>query len=83
MGGDQAITPDEQDLVLGLVVAPGQGPTRVLDEVLTRFGECDGAALPLRLLRHAKERQDADDVERALIVKAAADASGEEFLDQA
>ncbi|MFD9969413.1 HEAT repeat domain-containing protein [Streptomyces sp. NPDC059011] len=75
------MTPEEQDLVLGLVVAPGQGPTRTLDEVLTHFGESDGATLAIRLLRDAMERQDADDVEIALIVKGAADASGEEFLE--
>ena len=82
MGGDQALTPDEQDLVLGLVVSPGQGPTRTIDEVLAHFGESGGATLALRLLRDAMERRDADDVEMALIVKGAAGASGEEFLHE-
>ncbi|MFJ3901121.1 HEAT repeat domain-containing protein [Streptomyces sp. NPDC090025] len=75
------MTPDEQDLILGLVVAPGQPPTRTLDEVLAHFGESDGEILALRLLRDAMERQDADDVEMALIVKGAAEASGESFLE--
>ena len=75
------MTPDEQDLVLGLVVSPGQGPTRTIDEVLAHFGESGGATLALRLLRDAMERRDADDVEMALIVRGAADASVEEFLE--
>ncbi|MER6344309.1 HEAT repeat domain-containing protein [Streptomyces sp. NPDC001595] len=75
------MTPEEQDLVMGLVIAPGEGATNTLDEVLAHFGESDGGALALRLLRDAMERRDADDVEMALIVHAAADASGEEFLE--
>ncbi|MER7515665.1 HEAT repeat domain-containing protein [Streptomyces sp. NPDC126499] len=75
------MTPEEQDLVTGLVIAPGEGATRTLDEVLAHFGEPDGSALALRLLRDAMERRDADDVEMALILHAAADASGEEFLE--
>ncbi|MFE1292190.1 hypothetical protein [Streptomyces sp. NPDC058751] len=62
----------------GLVLVPGTGRTRTLDEVLAHFGESDGGAPALRLLRDARERRD---VEMALIVKAAADASGEEFLE--
>ncbi|MFF8382106.1 HEAT repeat domain-containing protein [Streptomyces kanasensis] len=58
---------------MGLVVAPCSPPTRTLDEVLAHFGESDGGALALRLLR------DADDVEMALLVHGAADASVEEF----
>ncbi|MFV5998558.1 HEAT repeat domain-containing protein [Streptomyces sp. NPDC056231] len=75
------MTPEEQDLVMGLAVGLGEGPTRTLDEVLAHFGESDGGALALRLLRDAMERQDADDVEMALIVPGAADASVEEFLE--
>ncbi|MFD7498065.1 hypothetical protein ACFV8T_38015 [Streptomyces sp. NPDC059832] len=75
------MTPEEQDLVMGLVFVPGKGRTRTLDEVLAHFGESDGGALALRLLRDAMERRDADDVAMALIVKAAAGASGEEFLE--
>jgi HEAT repeat protein len=75
------MTPEEQDLVMGLVLVPGRGRARTLDEVLAHFGESDGGALAFRLLRNAMERRDADDVEMALIVKAAADASGEEFLE--
>ena len=74
------MTPDEQDLVMGLAVGVGKGPTRTLDEVLTHFGESDGAALALRLLRDAMERQDAVDVEMAFIVHDAG-ASDEEFLE--
>ncbi|WP_171053101.1 HEAT repeat domain-containing protein [Streptomyces marianii] len=75
------MTPEEQELVMGLAVGLGDGPTRTLDEVLAHFGESDGGALALRLLRDAMERQDADDVEMALIVHGAADASVEEFLE--
>ncbi|MFF3788387.1 HEAT repeat domain-containing protein [Streptomyces sp. NPDC001933] len=75
------MTPEEQDLVRGLVFVPGKGRTRTIDEVLAHFGESDGGALALRLLRDARERRDADDVAMALIVKAAAGASGEEFLE--
>ncbi|MFE9743105.1 HEAT repeat domain-containing protein [Streptomyces sp. NPDC006477] len=66
---------------MGLTVAPCSPPTRTIDEVLAHFGESDGGALALRLLGDAMERQDADDVEMALIVKAAASASVEEFLE--
>ncbi|MCX5434036.1 HEAT repeat domain-containing protein [Streptomyces sp. NBC_00062] len=75
------MTPEEQDLVMGLAVGLGEGPTRTLDEVLAHFGESDGGALALRLLRDAMERRDADDVEMALIVMAAAGAPAEEFLE--
>ncbi|MEU2232150.1 HEAT repeat domain-containing protein [Streptomyces vietnamensis] len=75
------MTPEEQDLVMGLVFVPGEGRRRTLDEVLARFGGSDGGTLALRLLRDAMERRDADDVAMALIVKAAAGASGEEFLE--
>ncbi|MFF5933185.1 HEAT repeat domain-containing protein [Streptomyces sp. NPDC012508] len=75
------MTPEERDLIMGLGVAPCSPPTRTLDEVLAHFGESDGGALALRLLRDAMERQDADDVAMALIVHATANASGEEFLE--
>ncbi|MGW4778464.1 HEAT repeat domain-containing protein [Streptomyces filamentosus] len=75
------MTPEEQELIMGLAVGLGDGPTRTLDEVLAHFGESDGEALALRLLRDAMERQDADDVEMALILHAAAGASVEEFLE--
>ncbi|MGX1548537.1 HEAT repeat domain-containing protein [Streptomyces adustus] len=75
------MTPEEQDLVMGLAVAPSSPPTRTIDEVLAHFGESDGGVLALRLLRDAMERRDADDVEMALIVHGAADASVEEFLE--
>ncbi|WP_069170246.1 HEAT repeat domain-containing protein [Streptomyces griseus] len=75
------MTPEEQELVMGLAAGLGDGPTRTLDEVLVHFGESDGEALTLRLLRDAMERQDADDVEMTLILHAAAGASVEEFLE--
>ncbi|MEU3605684.1 HEAT repeat domain-containing protein [Streptomyces sp. NPDC035033] len=75
------MTPEEQDLVMGLVFVPGEGRRHTLDEVLAHFGEPDGEALALRVLRDAMERRDADDVEMALILHAAADASAEEFLE--
>ncbi|NNN34395.1 HEAT repeat domain-containing protein [Streptomyces sp. S3(2020)] len=49
--------------------------------MLAHFGESDGGVMAFRLLRDAMERRDADDVEMALIVHAAADASVEEFLE--
>ncbi|MFE1951945.1 HEAT repeat domain-containing protein [Streptomyces sp. NPDC059524] len=75
------MSPEEQDLVMGLVFAPGSPPTRTIDEVLAHFGETDGGALALRLLRDAMERRDADDVEMALIIKAAAGAPPDDFLE--
>ncbi|MEV7281104.1 HEAT repeat domain-containing protein [Streptomyces sp. NPDC093111] len=75
------MTPEEQDLIMDLAVGLGDGPTRTLDEVLAHFGESDGQAFALRLLQGAIERQDADDVEMALIVRRASDASVEEFLE--
>ncbi|MGX1274962.1 HEAT repeat domain-containing protein [Streptomyces phaeoluteigriseus] len=81
MGDGQAMTPEERNLVMGLVFVPAEGRTRRLDEVLAHFGESDGGALALRLLRDAMERRDTDDVQMALIVKASAGASGGEFLE--
>ncbi|GAA4304179.1 hypothetical protein GCM10023086_21200 [Streptomyces venetus] len=75
------MTPEEQDLIMGLVFVPGVGRTRTLDEVLAHFGESDGGALALRLLLDAMERRDADDVEMALIVHGAADAPVGEFME--
>ncbi|MEE1753095.1 HEAT repeat domain-containing protein [Streptomyces sp. SP18CS02] len=75
------MTPEERHLVMGLAVAPCSPPTRTIDEVLAHFGESDGGVLALRLLRDAMERRDADDVEMALLVHAAAGASVEEFLE--
>ncbi|MEI5525029.1 HEAT repeat domain-containing protein [Streptomyces brasiliscabiei] len=75
------MTPEEQDLIMGLAFVPGVGRTRTLDEVLAHFSESDGGALALRLLGDAMERRDADDVEMALIVHSAADASVEEFME--
>ncbi|MGW4699595.1 HEAT repeat domain-containing protein [Streptomyces sp. NPDC004285] len=75
------MTPEERDLVMGLVFVPGKGRRRTIDEVLAHFGECDGGALALRLLRDAMERRDADGVDMAMIVSAAAGVSGEEFLE--
>ncbi|MBZ3905473.1 HEAT repeat domain-containing protein [Streptomyces griseiscabiei] len=75
------MTPEEQDLIMGLAFVPGVGRTRTLDEVLAHFGESDGGALALRLLRDAMERRDADDVEMALLLHAAADAPVGEFME--
>ncbi|MER8034808.1 HEAT repeat domain-containing protein [Streptomyces hydrogenans] len=75
------MSPEEQKLIMGLVFVPGRGRTRTLDEVLAHFGESDGGALALRLLRGAMERRDADDVGMALILHASAGASVEEFME--
>ncbi|MEU6164883.1 HEAT repeat domain-containing protein [Streptomyces tanashiensis] len=75
------MTPEEQDLIMDLAVGLGDGPKHTLDEVLAHFGESDGGTLALRLLRDAMERQDADNVEMAFILKAAAGAPAEEFLE--
>lgn len=81
MGSGRAMTPEEQDLIMGLVFVPGRGRTRTIDEVLAHFGESDGGALALRLLRDAMERRDADDIAWALVIMRAADAPAEEFLE--
>lgn len=62
------MTPEQQRLVLSLIVAPGSGRQSSLDEFLRLFGASDGRNLGLELLRDAVERRDAVDVEMALIV---------------
>ncbi|MCP4309498.1 MAG: hypothetical protein GY788_32410 [bacterium] len=61
------MTPDEQELVMKLVIAPGRD-AMPRAEFLEEFGADDGPALGLRLLRDAVDRRDPDDVELALIV---------------
>ena len=62
------MTPDDRKLILSLVVVPGRPFTGDKEDVLRHFGVADGSKLGLDLLRDAISRQDAVDVEMALIV---------------
>jgi hypothetical protein len=62
------MSPDEQDLILGLVIVPGRGAKNSPEDVLRHFGTTDGSVLGLTLLRDAVRTRDAVDVECALIV---------------
>lgn len=57
------MTPEQEDLVLSLV-----GKRLTASEFLEQFGATDGQQLGLSLLRDATVRQDADDVDLALLV---------------
>lgn len=63
------MTPEEQSLVMALVVVPpaNQAPLSAGD-FLREFGALDGVGLGLDLLRDAMARQDPVDVELALVV---------------
>lgn len=62
------MTPDERDLVMSLVVVPGQQHEDHREAVLRHFGATDGSALGAALLNDAVSRQDGVDVEMALVV---------------
>ena len=64
------MTPEEQRLILSLVLAPNAGPPADADDVLRQLGAPDGRVLGARLLRGAAKRRDPVDVEMALIVMA-------------
>ncbi|MEW9531805.1 hypothetical protein [Microbispora sp. NPDC049125] len=62
------MTPEEQRLIMSLVVVPGRGRQGDPRDVLDHFETHDGRALGRDLLREAVDRRDAVDVEMALIV---------------
>lgn len=62
------MTPEERKLILSLGTVPGRGRKSSPEEILRHFRTSDGCELGLDLLRDAVERQDAADVEMALIV---------------
>jgi hypothetical protein len=62
------VTPEQRELVMSLVIGPGEVPVRDPIEVLEEFGASDGQLLSLDLLRDAANRKDSLDVEMALIV---------------
>lgn len=62
------MTPEERDLIMSLVLVPGQAAGDHRDEVLHHFQTSDGKQLGHKLLDDAIGRQDGTDVEMALIV---------------
>jgi hypothetical protein len=62
------VTPEDRQVIYGLVFVPGRGRKGSPEAVLRHFGTADGHALGLSLLGDAVNRNDGDDVEAALIV---------------
>jgi hypothetical protein len=62
------VTPEARRLIMSMVTVPGQACEGSPEDVLRHFGATDGPSLGLNLLRDAISRQDADDLELALIV---------------
>ncbi|MER5483873.1 HEAT repeat domain-containing protein [Streptomyces sp. NPDC002812] len=62
------MTPEDRQLIMGLVHVPGGGRRLSPEEVLQHFRTEDGQALGCRLLQDALDRRDALDVEMALIL---------------
>jgi hypothetical protein len=62
------VTPEDWQVVSSLVFIPGRGRGGSSEDVLRHFGTDDGHALSISLLRDAVDRQNAGDVEAALIV---------------
>lgn len=62
------MTPEKEALVLALVWYPGRPPSLSPKAFLKRYGAKDGVQLGLDLLNDAFIRQDAGDVELALVV---------------
>lgn len=65
------MTPDERDLVLGLVQVPGGPRPLTVPAFEQRLGVADGAAWALSQLQDAIRRRDSDDVELALVAAGA------------
>jgi hypothetical protein len=63
-----SVTPEQRNVVLGLVLVPGRGRQSSPDDVLRCFGSSDGAGVGLDLLRRAVADRDPADVEAALLV---------------
>jgi hypothetical protein len=62
------VTPEDRQVISGLVFVPLKGRASSPEDVLRHFGETDGIALGLRLLRDAVNRQDELETNLALIV---------------
>ena len=62
------VTPEQRQVVFGLVHAPGRPPTSSGDDVLRAFDSRDGVSLGVQLLADAIARKDSEDVEYALLV---------------
>ena len=66
------VTPEQERLVLSLVVVPGAGPQRRAspEELLAAFGAHDGKELCGRLLQQAMAERSAEDIALTLILAA-------------
>lgn len=64
------MTPEQRRLIFGLVVLPGGAAPLSPEEFLRRWPADDGERLSIELLADAVRRQDAEDVEWALVVGA-------------
>jgi hypothetical protein len=64
------VTPEQERLILSLVVVPGAGPQRraSAEELLAAFGAQDGKDLCGRLLHEAMAERSAKDVELTLVL---------------
>lgn len=62
------MTPADRRAILSMVTVPGRAREGSPEDVLRHFGTIDGQSLGLNLLLEAMGRQDADDVELALVV---------------
>src|SRR4051794_28845967 len=60
--------PEDCDLVLSVVTAPGRKKEVTRDDILRHFDTTDGRGLGLRLLREAVNEKDPVDLEAAIIV---------------
>jgi hypothetical protein len=68
LGSIQRVTPEQEQVILGLVHAPNRPPTTRPEDVLRCFNTEDGSALGLTLLSEAADHNDSDEVEFALLV---------------
>jgi hypothetical protein len=64
----QRVTPEQEQVIFGLVHAPSRPPTTSPEDVLRCFNTEDGSALGLTLLSEAADHNDSDEVELALLV---------------
>lgn len=62
------MTPEQKQVILGLMHIPNGPPTSKPEDVLRVFGATDGVTLGLELLAGAVERRDSEEVEYALLV---------------
>ena len=62
------MTPEQRQVILGLMHVPNRPPSSTAEDVLRAFGATDGEAFGLRLLSEAVEQRNGEDVEYALLV---------------